>query len=153
MKIFVDTNVILEEFLQRENFYIAHRLFVLLHEQKHELYMSAGSFYTIIFLVDKFLRKELVLTGEERISELRKIMSNILMSIQVAGHDNDCLLRGVRNMLFKDIEDGCQYELAINADCEYLITFNVSDYPESPDATIKVLTPAEFVEQVSRSEV
>ena len=37
MKIFVDTNVILENFLQRENYNVTHRLFDLLKKQEHVL--------------------------------------------------------------------------------------------------------------------
>ena len=37
MKIFIDTNVILENFLQRENYNVTHRLFDLLKKQEHVL--------------------------------------------------------------------------------------------------------------------
>ena len=58
MKVFLDTNVILEFFLDREDGKTAGRLFSLLQEQKHSLFMTVGSFYTMMFLVDKYLRKE-----------------------------------------------------------------------------------------------
>ena len=45
MKVFLDTNVILEYFLDREDGKTANRLFALLQEQKHSLYMTVGSFY------------------------------------------------------------------------------------------------------------
>lgn len=112
MKIFLDTNVILENFLLREEFTTAHRLFEKLHKGNNVIIMSVGSFYTMIFLVDKYLRKERRLIGNVRIMILRQIMSNILQTIRVAEHDNDSLLRGINNVLFKDIEDGCQYQVA-----------------------------------------
>jgi predicted nucleic acid-binding protein len=40
MKIFLDTNVILENFLVREDFETAHNLFHAMQGQKHELFMS-----------------------------------------------------------------------------------------------------------------
>ena len=64
MKVFLDTNVIPEFFLDREDGKTAGRLFALLQKQKHSLFMTVGSFYTMIFLVDKFLRKERGLEGE-----------------------------------------------------------------------------------------
>ena len=64
MKIFLDTNVILENFLVREDFSVAHKLFLELQKQKHQLCMSVGGFYTMIFLVDKYLRKEMGLIAE-----------------------------------------------------------------------------------------
>jgi predicted nucleic acid-binding protein len=58
MKVFLDTNVILEFFLEREEFSTVHLLFKKLFEQSCIMFMSVGSYYTMIFLVDKYLRKE-----------------------------------------------------------------------------------------------
>lgn len=146
MNIFLDTNVILENFVVRENYETAHQLFLTLRRQNHCLFMSVGGFYTIIFLIDKYLRKESGLTGDERIMALRQIMSAILQTIQVAEHNNDSLLRGINNVRFRDFEDSCQYELAGKAGCEILITFNVSDFPISVDASVQVLSPQQYLD-------
>ena len=146
MNIFIDTNVILENFIIREDFNTAHLLFQRLQQEKHPLYMSVGSFYTMVFLIDKYLRKELELLGEERISALRQIMTKILQTEHVAEHDNESLLRGVNNIQFKDIEDSCQYELAQKVDCKILLTFNTSDFPTEDDAPVQVLTPQQYLD-------
>ena len=146
MKIFLDTNVILENFLIREDFSVAHRLFLELQKQKHQLCMSVGGFYTMIFLVDKYLRKEMGLIGNNRVLMLRQIMSNILQTVRVAEHDNDSLLRGINNVDFTDVEDGCQFELAMKAGCNLLLTFNSSDFPSNEEGTVKVMTPQEFLD-------
>ena len=145
MKIFVDTNVILENFLQRENYNVTHRLFDLLKKQEHVLIMSSGSFYTMVFLVDKYLKRERGMSGEVRLMALRQIMSGILKDIRVAEHDNESLLCGLNNPQFKDIEDGCQYELAKKAACELLLTFNTSDYPTNTELGVMVLSPLEYI--------
>lgn len=145
MKIFVDTNVILENFLQRENYNVTHRLFDLLKNQEHVLIMSSGSFYTMVFLVDKYLKRERGMSGEVRLMALRQIMSGILKDIRVAEHDNESLLCGLNNPQFKDIEDGCQYELAKKAACELLLTFNTSDYPTNTELGVMVLSPSEYI--------
>ena len=145
MKIFVDTNVILENFLQRENYNVTHRLFDLLKKQEHVLIMSSGSFYTMVFLVDKYLKREHGMSGEVRLMALRQIMSGILKDIRVAEHDNESLLCGLNNPQFKDIEDGCQYELAKKAACELLLTFNTSDYPTNTELGVMVLSPSEYI--------
>jgi predicted nucleic acid-binding protein len=145
MKIFVDTNVILENFLQRENYNVTHRLFDLLKKQEHVLIMSSGSFYTMVFLVDKYLKRERGMSGEVRLMALRQIMSGILKDIRVAEHDNESLLCGLNNPQFKDIEDGCQYELAKKAACELLLTFNTSDYPTNTELGVMVLSPSEYI--------
>lgn len=82
MNIFIDTNVILENFLQREEFEVAHHLFEALKKQKATLYMSSGSFYTMVFLVDKYLKRECKMAGEERLLALRQIMSCILLILR-----------------------------------------------------------------------
>ena len=150
MNIFIDTNVILENFLQREDYDVAHRLFETLEQQQHTLFMSSGSFYTMVFLVDRYLKKVHGMVGDDRLFALRQIMSSILRSIIVAGHDNASLLRGLNNVRFKDVEDGCQYELAIKSGCNLLLTFNSSDYPNDEDAVVKVLTPAAYLNAYSQ---
>ena len=49
MRAFLDTNVILEFFLDREAGKTDCQLFAKLQEQKHSLYMTVGSFYIMIF--------------------------------------------------------------------------------------------------------
>lgn len=149
MKIFVDTNVILENLLQRENYNVTHRLFDLLKKQEHVLIMSSGSFYTMVFLVDKYLKRERGMSGEVRLMALRQIMSGILKDIRVAEHDNESLLCGLNNPQFKDIEDGCQYELAKKTACELLLTFNTSDYPTNSELGVMVLSPSEYLNSYS----
>jgi len=129
MKVFLDTNVILEFFIERENVRTASQLFKRLKEVKAELYMSVGSFYTMLFLIDKYLRKELGLTGNVRIATLRSLALKIVKAISVAGHDSESLLRGVENIQYKDIEDSCQHEAAVAKGCDCIITYNVIRYP------------------------
>lgn len=146
MRVFLDTNVILEFFLDREDGKTAGRLFALLQEQKHSLFMTVGSFYTMIFLVDKFLRKERGLQGEMRLRVLRELMSDILRVIRVAGHNKSSLLRGIGDVVYKDIEDSCQYQAAQRAGCEVLITFNDIDYPVAEGGVPCVMTPQGFLD-------
>ena len=146
MKVFLDTNVILEFFLDREDGKTAGRLFALLQKQKHSLFMTVGSFYTMIFLVDKFLRKERGLEGGVRLRVLRELMSDILRVIKVAGHNKASLLRGISDVDYKDIEDSCQYQAAQKAGCEVLVTFNDIDYPVADGAVPCVMTPQEFLD-------
>ena len=142
MRIFLDTNVILEFFIEREDVRTAALLFNRLAEEKAELLMTEVSFYTMLFLIDKYLKKELGLTGKVRVEALRSIAVKIVNSIRIAGHDNDSLLRGVENMQFKDIEDSCQHEAAVAADCDYIITYNVKDFPHS---ALPVLSPCDYL--------
>ena len=67
--------------------------------------------------------------------------------MSVAEHDNESLLRGIKNEAFKDVEDGCQYELAMRTGCTLLLTFNSHDYSSDDTGSVKVMTPAEYLEQ------
>ena len=142
MRVFLDTNVILEFFIEREDVRTAAQLFNRLKDEKADMYMSDGSFYTMLFLIDKYLRKELGLTGEVRIATLRSLAVKLLKAISVVEHDNESLLRGVEDMQFKDIEDSCQYQAAVAAGCDYIITYNVKDYPHT---LLPVFSPSDFL--------
>lgn len=90
------------------------------------------------------------MAGEERLLALRQIMSSILKDLHVAEHDKASLLRGLNNLEFKDIEDGCQYELAEKIPCELLLTFNTADYPLDKESSVKALSPEEYLDACSK---
>ena len=144
MRIFLDTNVILEFFIEREDIRTAAQLFKRLKEEKAVLFMTVGSFYTMLFLIDKYLRKCLGLTGEVRVEALRSLAVKIVKAINVVEHDNESLLRGVEDIQFKDIEDSCQYQAAVEAACDFIITYNVKDYPH---AVLPVLSPSDYLQR------
>lgn len=147
MRVFLDTNVILEYFIEREDVQTVSQLFNRLQEEKDEMYMSVGCFYTMLFLMDKYLKKVCGMQGELRIMTLRSLAVKILKIITVIGHDNELLLRGVEDKRYKDLEDSCQNQAAIAAGCDYLITYNVKDYP---DSGLTVLSPYEFLSMMGK---
>ena len=69
------------------------------------------------------------------------------MTINVAEHDSESLLRGIMDERFKDIEDGCQYELAQKVGCNMLITFNTDDFNIDNNSTVRVLTPRDWLRE------
>lgn len=104
----------------------------------------------MIFLVDKYLKKELGIFGDDRIVAIRQIMSSVLKVVSVAGHDNESLLRGINDGRFTDLEDSCQHQAAVKAACDCLISFNLKDYANG--ASIKAMTPREFLDSMSEKE-
>lgn len=143
MRVFLDTNVILEYLMQREQVDTVERLIDNLQSSGGEMYMSAGCFYTILYVLDNYFRKELEISNPDRTSAVRSLAGQLLDVFRVAEHDNQSLLDGVCNEAFTDLEDGCQYHVALKAECKYLLTFNKKHYPmESHD--IEVMTPYEF---------
>lgn len=49
MKVLIDTNIILDLILQREQVDVASKLIALLRNQNHEIYMTEGGFYGMIY--------------------------------------------------------------------------------------------------------
>jgi predicted nucleic acid-binding protein len=144
MKILIDSNVILEFILQREEYAVANHLMKTLYKNRDDLFLTTGCFYGMLFTIDKYLRKELNLSNPVRTNILRSIMAKVLSLMDVAGHDKDSLLRGISDNKFMDLEDSCQYQAAVKASCDYLISFNLKDYTDG--ALMKTMTPQQFLD-------
>jgi len=147
MKVFIDTNVILEYFMHREKYEVAEKLLKELHNRDAQMFMSVGAFYTIHFIILKYLRKEQGLVGEECLRNLRIILNKILQMFDVAEHDKNSLLQGVSDKEYKDIEDSCQYQVARKVGCAALVSFNISDYNDLTVGQVKIYTPEQFIEK------
>lgn len=146
MRVLIDTNVILEVILQREEFERANGVLRALYEAKHEMFITTGCFYGLLYTVDKHLRKGMGMVNPGRTDTLRSIMAKVLSMMKVAGHDNASLLQGINDKSFSDLEDSCQYQAAVKAGCDCLISFNLKDYANG--ASVKAMTPAEFLESL-----
>lgn len=150
MRVLFDTNVILEYVLQREQYSEAKRAIVQAKELKAKLFMSVGSFYSMLFIVEKYFRKDLHQSRLDAIAQTRDVMMKVLSLFAVAGHNKSSLLRGISDVEYKDIEDSCQYQAAQKAGCEVLLTFNDIDYPVAEGAVACVMTPQEFLDSYSK---
>lgn len=146
MKVLVDSNVILEVILQREQASEATRSLTMLSERNHEVFLTTGGFYGMLYTVDNYLRKVMELRNPYRIDALRLIMKQVLNKYQVAEHDRESLLRSIDDKTFTDLEDSCQYQAALKEGCAMLLTFNKRDFEVGDDTSVKVLTPQEFLE-------
>lgn len=132
--------------MHREKYEVAEKLLKELRSRNAQMFMSVGAFYTIHFIILKYLHKEHGLLGEECLQNLRIILNKILQMFDVAEHDKNSLLRVVSDKGYKDIEDSCQYQVALKMGCEALVTFNISDYNESPVEQVKIYTPQQFID-------
>jgi predicted nucleic acid-binding protein len=55
------------------------------------------------------------------------------------------LATGVNDLAFDDVEDSFQYQSALQAKCDALVTINLRDYSAADTSTIEILSPTEFV--------
>lgn len=139
MRVFIDTDVILDLLLAREPFFsAATRLFLLVQDGKVEGCVSPLSFSNLFYI----LRKEL--SGPEAIAALRKfkILTNVLpideRTIELALASS-----------FTDFEDAIQYYSALANEIDVIVTRNKRDYRA---AKLPVLTAEECIElHLSRS--
>jgi len=139
MKVFVDTNVILDYILQREHYTEAKRAIAQEVAAQDTLLMSVGGFYTMLYVVDKYFRKEFQQNHIVAVAQTRDVMRKVLSLFTVAEHDNTSLLNGLNDLAFHDLEDSCQYQLAVKHGCEKLLTFNTSDYPADTCKGIEIV--------------
>ena len=130
---FIDTNVVLDYVLQREHAAEAKAVVAWLVEKKIPMMISVGGFYTMHYIIDKYLRQTLNLSKDECNKSLRTLLTRILQTFVVAEHDNSSLQRGVDNPDYTDLEDSCQYQLALRSGCDILITFNDNDFTKTKD--------------------
>ena len=139
MRVLVDTNVILDFVLQREHYAEAKQAIAQEVAAKDTLLMSVGGFYTMLFVVDKYFRKDLQQSRQAAVEQTRDVMRKVLSLFTVAEHDNDTLLKSIDDVAYSDIEDSCQYQLALKHGCAKLLTFNASDFPSDISDGVEVV--------------
>lgn len=136
MKLFWDTNVMLDLLGERESFYLsAAKIATLADKRKLEVIVSALSFATVSYFLTIFeglkktkdkLRKFKVISGICELDEL--------------------LIEKGLNSDFPDFEDSLQYFSALRTECDIIITRNGRDFRKSQ---IPVMTPNEFLHSIS----
>lgn len=132
MKVLIDTNVLLDFYCQREDFYQdAADIFDLAYNGDIELWVSSISFVNFFYITRK----------EYTIEQRYEILRGLLEICHVANADYQVLSDALSEII-PDFEDMVQYHSArqISADC--IVTRNVKDFATS---TIKVLTPSQFL--------
>ncbi len=141
MKVFLDTNVILDWILAREHAFGLEAKEIIQHgeQSKLELYMSGGSVYTLAYVIEKAGLKN---------HQLNQTLLKILNLINVVPdctnfYEDACLSP------FNDLEDAFQYRIAkSNNKINFFITGNTKDFVPFVEKMLPVLNPKEFLELV-----
>ena len=148
MTIFCDTNIIMEFLQQRRYSAEVSRILTNALQTDDKLLISVGSFYTITYLTEKYLKADLSLSKKERIDRLREILKSILTSFKFADLSTSSIKDGVNDQAFSDLEDSYQAHVAEDCGCEVLLTINKQHFKYFANSShIKVLTPVEFIDQ------
>lgn len=142
MTLFLDTNVVLDWLLDREDTYAdeATRLFLAAEENRVTLYISAGSVYTVAYVLHR---------AGKRGQYLRDALGSFLNLVQVAGADKNTFVLASQLMTITDLEDGFQYQTALgNSAIQYFVTGNIKDFRLADQSGLPVVTPAEMAKML-----
>ncbi len=138
-KIFVDTDVIIDLFTDREPFTTsASTLFELSEQGRVSIYVSAVSINNIYYIVKRYLDNKKALRVVEDLMQITEVVGTTKAEIQQA------LLND-----FKDFEDSIQYSTALTVKgLDAIITRNVKDFVKSK---IAIFTAEDFVKSILKS--
>lgn len=132
MRVFVDTNVLLDVLAHREPFYRASaQVWSLAELGEIEAYISAISLNNVYYIVRKAEGKA---KADRAMRLLRDVFDSVAPDSKVINQaiDSGCA----------DFEDGEQFHSAIRAKARFLITRNLGGFPRSK---LPIVTPEEFL--------
>lgn len=145
MRIFCDTNIV-TEIIESRQFAPLIIQILRMSAGRNEFYVSAGSFYTITYLAERFLKRR-GLQNPLRTQETRKALKGILRYFRIATNDAFSIEEGLDDDNFSDLEDSYQYQAAVACHAEVLLTINIKDFKKADQSQLQVMTPAEFAER------
>ena len=146
MRLFVDTNIILEYIEHRREYDNVRQILIAIRDGKYEGFISQGCVYTLAFLLEKALKANNVHKPELTV-QVRRLMTIVLGMVKPVGISCQDILKAIGNESFTDLEDSFQYECAIENNCDMLLTINIDDFANSDQQQLKIFTPAQFVER------
>ena len=135
MKVFIDTNMVLDVLAQREPFYATSaRIWELIEKGELEGYLSAASITDLFYI----LKKQLGL------NKAYDSLDKLLIVFEVASVTETDIRKALKIGL-KDFEDSLQLACAEKIGAEHLITRNKKDFVI--ETKVKILDPKEFILQ------
>lgn len=139
--IFIDSDIILDVLLKRQDFYKdSYAIFVLCEKEDVVLYTSSSIILNVQYIGGRISSKKTV---------AKTIYYLIDNFIEVINPTRQTILRAYDSG-FSDYEDAVQYLTAKDSGLiDYFISRNVKDYNKANNA-LPVLTPAQFLKQAAK---
>jgi len=132
MKIFIDTNIILDVLTKRAPYYIfSAKIWTLIKEKILQGYISAITINNFYYIIKKIRNQNIA--GE--------LIDEILEDFEIISLTKE-ILKQSRTIINKDYEDSIQYFSAISANCQFLVTRNKKDFIS---IGIQILSPLELL--------
>ena len=131
--IWVDTNIILDIFLDREPYTEEARLIMTKCADREVIgYLAAHSIPNLFYILRKAYSQR----------ERRRLIRNLCDIFRISDLNTEKIISAVENEEFTDFEDCLQEECAVEAMADYIVTRNPADYKQS---RVKVIEPDEFI--------
>jgi len=135
MSIFIDTNVLLDVMLCRNNFYPDSRaVFDIVETNDINAFVSAVSMTTIFYILRKF---------KQSIDDAYYLMDDLSALFTIAPVTENTIINAM-SLRWKDFEDAVQFMSAKGVNAKYIITRNKSDFET---LEIPCLSPSEYIAQ------
>lgn len=135
MKIFIDTNVLLDVLEQRAPHYeFSSQVWALAESGRADGYISAISFNNIHYLLQKH-------SGRAAAQRAVEIMNAVFTMVPL---DQAVMGKSIEAKR-TDFEDSIQFFSALKSNADFIVTRNVRDFPQN---VIPVLSPENFLAQL-----
>lgn len=134
-RIFLDTNFIIDYFIREDFKGDAEKLLQCKDSQKLTFYISFLSVANFAYVMRKL-----------PLYQLKEIIMRICDIFKVVDNTNKQILLNIQSD-FTDFEDGLQYQCAMSAKCDCIISRNQKDFSNSE---IPVMTAEEFVNSIGK---
>ncbi|MDP2059519.1 MAG: PIN domain-containing protein [Flavobacteriaceae bacterium] len=137
MRLFLDTNVMLDFLGERDPFYLsAAKIATLADKRSLQIVVSAISYATISYFLAKYDGLE---KSKDKLRKFKVIS-------EICELDEVIIEKGL-NSDFSDFEDSLQYFSALRTECDIIITRNGKDFKKSE---IPVMSPDEFLNSIKK---
>lgn len=132
-KVFLDTNILIDFILKRENFGDAVGIWKKADAGEITLYVSTLSYSNIAYILRNLPQ-----------TELYKYLKTLTKGINMIALEPRHVLFAVANPV-RDFEDMLQYQCALAAGCDVVVTNNTKDFRDF--CQLPLMTAREFLQQ------
>lgn len=146
MKVFLDTNLFLEYFEQRREYQAVSQLLSAVEDGRVKAVVSVGCVYTLAYLIRMELKRQDIHRPEQTL-RLRSTLGTVMSMVTATGISHKRITKGINDTTFDDVEDSLQYQCALQAKCDALITINLRDYNNADTSKMEIISPTEFAEK------
>jgi predicted nucleic acid-binding protein len=137
MKLFIDTNIMMDLLCRREPYYNSiAKIATLADSNEVELFVSALSYATTSYFLTK---SESINSCKNKLRKFKSISTIVALNTQI--------IEKSLNSNFTDFEDALQYYSALHAQCKVIITRNGKDFKNSQ---LPILTSEEYLIAINK---